>query len=224
MATDLPLSRVQQLLALHPDAPVRVYTLQHPGAVAAARSRGYLTCDPAYAFEAEDDPSDSDAAGDGFAAAYRWIKDRMAERIDGFSGDFPVFCWLKRPSAKPLPASFGPMMRVSALVPCRRILLSWHDGFLTIGNTALFRPPEHFNRTSMASAEIMTDDGGETSRQATETSWHGILDVANPAFWPTRRRAHDLVQACVDRIYLDEVYSIRSVPTRNPSGKILQSR
>ena len=62
------------------------------------------------------------------------MRDQMADRIKGFSGDYPVWAWLKRPSAKPKPCRYRGTReenRIIALVPRSRILLSdydlWHN-------------------------------------------------------------------------------------------------
>ena len=202
MSTSLPLSRVRAFLALPPDALVRVHTLQHPAAVEAAKARGYLTCDADHVFDEDD--RDEDGRPTGFLKAYEWMRARMAERIPDFSGDLPTFCWLKRPSTKPLPAGFGQMVRLTALVPRRRLLASWHNGFLTVGNdwAGAFRPY-----------------GEERDEEATpdeiEASYLRLFDVADPAFWRKDKvYGGDEIQVCADRIHMNEIVGVHPVPTK----------
>jgi hypothetical protein len=173
--------------------------------VDAAQRRGYLTCDPQIVFDPEFD-FDDEGNPAGAHKAYAWMRDRMAERMPEFSGDFPMFCWLKRPSGKPLPNSFGQMVRVTALVPRHRLLASWHDGFLTVAHD--------WAGTFQAFGE---ERGEDQSREAVEASYGRILDVGDPAFW-RKGKVHggDRIQVCADRIHVREIVGCRPVPIRPP--------
>lgn len=207
MSKTLPLSRLRAFLALPPDAMVPVYTLQNPAAVEVAKARGYLTCDPAHVFD------ETDWAPDGsplyLAKAYHWMRDRMAERIPDFSGDLPVFTWLKRPANTGLPSSFGSMTCVKAVVPRQRILVSWHDYFLSVANGWAVDPLE----------VERGDEARNWSLEEIEASWMRILDVEDTDFWTSPAKPRDEIQACVDRIYVKEIRWVKPMRVRGKSDR-----
>jgi len=117
MAVEIPLSRLRKIADAPLGSSVRVWTLQHPQAVQEALASGRLRGNPDFALDPEDVGDDGRLTGYSFAL--RWLQEEMAERIPSFSGDLPIFAWLKRPPAKPWPDSFGPLVRVAAVVPRR---------------------------------------------------------------------------------------------------------
>jgi hypothetical protein len=195
MTKPLPLSRSAALMAASPETLVRVYSLQHPDAWDAARKEGFLTGNHPFVDDV-----------DGFRPAYEWMRDRMAEVIPDFSGDLPVWAWLKRPSAKPMPFSYGPTIRITALVPRRRLLLSDYDAFNAVLN-------EGYIADSDADEAAFIQAGRPRPRML--ASWSRIFDLS-----PRTGEAAKLwkqpinVQACIDRIYLDEVAAVRRIPNR----------
>lgn len=198
MAVEIPLSRLRAIAAAPSDSLVRVWTLQHPEAVQEARRSGRLRGNPEFSLDPED--VGDDGRPTGYSFALRWLQGKMAERIPSFSGDLPIFAWLKRPSAKPWPASFGPLVRVCAIVPRRRLLLSLHDGFLCVANGT--RLP------------------GAPSDGSMEASWERIFDPSSTGMWsPRGRQLDDKVQACLDGIHVSEIVSARRLPVRGPAGR-----
>lgn len=197
MTKPITWNKRKYLLDLPPEKPVRVYSLQHPDAITVAKERGYLSGDHNFAFDEEERTNNI-----GFYRAYQWMKNQMNERITGFTGDLPVWAWLKRPSAKTHPSSIGPTIRITAQVPRKRILLSDFDFFhCVLGNTACALNEEEWDRT-MSSTEI-------------EESWQRIFDLYprpnHIAKWCGQPK---YVQACIDRIYWDEIESLRPMPKR----------
>lgn len=66
---------------------MRLWTIQHIDAWNVAKRKGYLEGNPDYM---EDD----------LMASYKWMMDRMAERLPGYRGGYPVWLWLQRPDLR----------------------------------------------------------------------------------------------------------------------------
>lgn len=197
----LPDSRIRELQG-NPDRLVRIYTHQHPDAFARALERGYLTGDAAFAF----------AENPEFEPAYFWMVDRMRERIPGFSGDLPVWAWVKRPSGKPLDHDRGPTLRITALVPRRRMVLSdfndWHS-------------PLAGWQLSLTEAHHVEDESigiwNNPSLAHHRKDWLHVFDLRpktdTEIAW---RGAGRIVQACVDRVFIHEITQTRLMHLRPP--------
>ncbi len=182
--------QVQKLLALHPEALIRVYSFQGDEAMAFYNQNGYLTGDKEYI-----------ETGDLWPEPYTWMRKQMAEKIEDFSGDYPVWGWLKRPSAKPKPKKYrgtNERYRFIALVPRKRILLSDYE---------LWHSPLNGSQISLTETEFDNFVGDP------EPTWGRIFEfplelTPDQKYWlgvPEKVR----VQACIDRIYASEVVSIR---------------
>lgn len=209
----VPRSRLLRILDAEPHRPIRVWTVQHRDAVAAAERRGYLSGDHGRGFDADDFDADGRPVRNGFAHAYGWMRDRMAEMVPDFSGDHPVWAWLKRPSTRPAvwrQDAGAASVLVSAAVPRCRLLLSDFDGWHAVLNNW------YLGRTE-AEEEAVEAAGGPSPAER-EASWARIFDLGRPrTAEEIRWRGHPtFIQACVDRIHWHEVLRVREVPPRRP--------
>ncbi len=207
----LPQSRIDALLAMPPHHLVRVYSYQAPQSMAGLEEHGYLTGSAPYVEGPDHD----------WARPYGWMRDQMANRIPDFSGDYPVWAWLKRPSTKPKPKLYRGTKeeyRVTALVPLSRMVLSDFDNWHCVLNNNLNAKTEAewnaFHRIGFPIHESIGDDAYKAAyQQAIEPSWQNIfqfISTTDPAElqWQGQRRSFR-VQACIDRIHAAEIVDIR---------------
>lgn len=188
MTKPLALSHRIRLRDMRPDEIVRVYTWQDLEGWRAAERRGHLTGSHGH--------SDGD---DSWDRPYEWMRRAMAERIPDFSGDLPVWAWFKRQNPRRSPR-LRERVRIIADVPRRRILPSdydlWH---LPLNDGPICLTPEE-------------DDAWphEHGHPAIEETWHHVFEIVEG---PGRTRdwlgRPDYIQACVDRIRMDEIVSVR---------------
>jgi len=205
------LGHIQRLMSMGPDELVRVYTRQDPRAWDEAVARGYLT--------------GSHGAGDDevnghFEYPYEWMRRQMAERIPDFSGDLPVWTWLKRQNERKWVTSWDakerktlPIFpRVIALVPRKRMLLSCYEMWHAHLNNWHISDGQEEDEAYEAKWPTYKAPGSDPIYQAeTETHWPKVFDIHLPRspYMVEMFGQVDRVQACVDRIYLDEVQSVR---------------
>lgn len=163
---------------------VRVYTYQDPAVLPRLYSLGYLNGEHRHSF---------------MPGPYRWMRDQMAGRLDNFSGDLPVWGWLRRWTRWERSRNRERLVRITAVVPTSRILLSnfdtWHivlnKGYLPVDEA----DDEAFEAESLSSTERMA---------TIHKSWlrifeYGAISCRADRFW----------QACIDRIYAHEIAGIR---------------
>jgi hypothetical protein len=190
----LPLSKRLHLINADPDSLIRIYTFQHPKALEIAKVRGYLSGNHGSAIE-------------GFEDAYLWMRDQMQLRLSDFSGDFPIWAWPKRLSAR----SYNPQIdevRITALVPRKRLLLSDFNGFhYVLNNQELTLSEADFD--AITAGEKLSDQASKIR------SWQQIFDLSDYNT-PLRKwnGNPDKVQICADRIFLCEIVSLRYFPAR----------
>lgn len=208
---DVSEGQLAQLMRMPPHELVRVYTRQHQDAWRVARDRGYLT--------GSHGVEDEEVNGD-FQYPYEWMRRMMAERIPDFTGDLPVWAWVKRQNERKWVTSWNvadraiiPVMpRIIALVPRQRILLSCYDlwhAHLNNWNIALSEEEERAYDARWPSYKIPGED--PEYQEDTEVNWPLVLDLDSPRprYVQDTHGRLSRVQACVDRIYLDEVQSVR---------------
>lgn len=177
----LPPSRRRALLAA---GRVRVWTIQAAEAVRRARETGRLSGGAGECPWPSDDPAGR--------RAYAWIRARMADRIEGFSGDWPVWVWAKRPSwRRPRPGH----VLLSAVVPAGRVLWSDYE---------LWHLP--LNGGPVAADEAAWDawEAAGACPDAAEATWTACLDLLRPGRdgWSG---ASGMVQGCCDGLAWGEV-------------------
>lgn len=182
---------------MDPDAPLRVHTWQDVAGWEAARMRGHLT--GSHGHPLVDDPA--------WDRAYEWMRGAMAERIPGFSGDLPVWCWMKRQNPRRA-YWIRDRVRITAIVPRRRVLLSdyelWH---LPLNNGAICLTREEDDAWPHPHGDPIVME-----------TWHHVLEIVERpgASWDWMGQP-SIIQACVDRIGLDEIVSVR--PPIRPAGR-----
>jgi hypothetical protein len=186
MVRPLPLSRRRALVDMDPRTLVRVYTWQYPKGWDAALERGHLTGSHG---------SDETYGGD-MDRYYEWMRSRMAERIPGFSGDLPVWAHLKGQNPRRI-ESIRNRVRIIAMVPRGRMLIS----DLQAWDMAIVDGPICENEAEY--------DAFPEDRDVTET-WHRAFEIIDQPRHDGRwAKAPTDLQACVDRIALDEIVSVR---------------
>lgn len=208
----LSASAIRHLAAMDPDEKIRVYTRQEPAAWTAAQERGYLT-----------GSHGADSENDDFGFAYEWMRRQMAERIPDFSGDLPVWAWPRRQNERKWATSWYVKdrqhhvihTRITALVPRRRVLLSCYEMWHAIlNNWCITSSDEEYEAYEAKWPKYIAPGTNEEYQRDTEANWHKVFDVMD------RRTGYmlenwgmiDHIQACVDRIYLDEVVDVRWNP------------
>lgn len=190
---------------------VRIWTHQHPAALKVAAETGRLT--GSHAFRASGVAGEELA--DRYLPLYEWMRDRMAERTEGFSGDLPVWAWAARPSGRrQMAAERESHARVCALVPRRRILASdfglWESAMQ--GWPVCLDEAEWEARAG--EADRVFREGGEAAGwRAFSGTWERIFDVgkergAEQAAWLGGFSTRD-VQLCVDGIRIEEIVHVR---------------
>ena len=210
----VPWSRRKRLLALSAEEKVRVYTYQHRDALTEARARGYFT--GSHDFVAHG------VSGAGleqeYTPCYDWMRDQMRKRLVNFSGDYPVWAYLKRPSARSfVPQSWDNPVRITALVPRRRLLISdfdlWHS---VMGGWPISLTEEEFK-----SWEPVWTPGEPVP--GAETTWERVFDLSpRPPDQHAWVKQPNWLQACVDRIYLDDIVDVRTM-TSPPKDRLEKS-
>ena len=193
----IPLSRRKALFHAHPDQLIRLYTKQHKTAWQNAQTLGYFSGDHGV-FDIDDDTG----VDYTYHKPYDWMRDQMAKLIPDFSGERPVWAYPKRPvTHKGWHKLKDDMILFTALVPRKRILFSdyepWHMAL---------------NDWLMCDTEQEDDEWyAMNPRPDPSYSWVKCLDICQDEkakkyeyYAPT-----DLTQSCVDRIYLNEIVSVK---------------
>jgi len=186
----IPRSRLEAFYSLPADSLVRVYSYQEIEALERIETLGYLT-----------GPSEENVDR-FFKPAYDWMREQMATRVPDYSGEYPVWAWLKRPSTKNKERRYRGTethkVRIIAKVPKKRILLSDYDRWhMPLNNSPCTRTESEY--------DLWQGDP--------RPSWEQVFDFTP---WKTEEEISWLgspdrmiVQACIDRIYAEEIISIR---------------
>jgi hypothetical protein len=207
MVSDVPetlsLARVRRLLAKGPDDLVRVYTFQAAGAVEAASRRGYWTGDPGFAQE-------------GYPEAYAWMVRQMAARIPGFSGDYPMWAYLRRPNMRHHEYDATPSFLVVADVPRSRMLLSDYDRWHEPLNVSYLTDTEA-EMVALEDAGLQTYAATRVATPEMQATWEGVFDLSTEGWSPEKLaywKRPNRIQASIDRIHPHEVVRISRVHGR----------
>ncbi len=210
MLKTLTHAHIRSLIDSSPDTKIRIHTYQGEESMKAYERSGYFTGHAPYI---ENDRVWCDA--------YRWMRDQMAVRIQNFSGDYPVWGWLKRHNNRQFPMHYTgsrESYRVTALVPRSRILFSQYDHWHHVLNNGAYtdteREYDEFDKRFPG-----TNDSPEYLA-AIEPTWHKIFDFPDPTGqtkvdigWRGDYRRM-IVQACIDRIQASDIVSIRQMNPR----------
>lgn len=162
---------------------LRIYTYQDPAVLQGLYATGYLSGNHGQSF---------------MPGPYRWMRSQMEARLETFSGDLPVWAWLRSWARWDMRLNTERLVRITAVVPTSRILLSNFSAWNTVLNKGYLSIDEA--EDDAFEAELLTAD--ERIKRIRE-SWPRIFD---PAVLPSR-----FWQACIDRIYMHEIVSIRDV-------------
>lgn len=192
----IPFSKRCALFNAHPEQLIRLYTRQHHLAWEQAQNRGYFTGD--HGILDIDEESGIDFT---FHKPYDWMKDQMAKIVPDFSGERPMWAYPKRPLNKGWWKLRPDFIQFTVLVPRKRILFSdyelWHHPL----NNWLISDNEQED-------DVWWDMNPKPDPSYT---WHKCLDICQD-YRKTKNdwfRYTDDIQACVDRIYLHEIVSIK---------------
>ena len=190
----------EKLLNMSPDTPVRIYTLQNPEAVKTALECGYFTGSHPFSYmRTERHPE----VMQNFVDAYEWMRQSMAARMDEFSGDLPVWGWLQRPSGRKI-RDDEPVIRVTAIIPCKRMLLSSHDAWHMPLNGSPLLPTEGV-------WDIWHNLSPE-NRGDMKSTWNSVFDLRKKTIDEAQWMGQpDYVQACIDRVLISEVVGMRAL-------------
>lgn len=137
--------------------------------------------------------------------AYEWMRERMAEAVDGFSGDFPVWAWprAQRLTRRELEWKDG-LWRIRALVPRRRILPSCF---------ALWHHP--LNGFSIDEDEEAMAKNWHAPPETKRATWGKALEIGErDAALADFLGQPEVVQLCLDGLLLAEVYEVRPISRR----------
>lgn len=188
---------------MSPDEIVRIYSVQDAGAWDAARDRGYWT--GSYEHIVADEHN--------YLGPYEWMRQQMAKRLDGFSGDFPIWGFFHRPNMRRRCFFKEPTVLLVADVPRGRMLVSdfslWHAPLNNWYCAMSEQEDDAFD------AEHKGGVGPSTVTDAMKSTWDRVFDLG-PRSQEAMRYVGpcNLLQACVDRIHLDEVVRVTRVTGR----------
>ena len=167
--------------------------------------------------------------GRDFRRQYRWMRERMRERVAGYGGRPPIWCWLVKPDMRG--TSWGPggvmVMRAELEIPAERVLVSdfdlWHvplnNGYLAADRAddeAFDREAEE--RTGRRYPRWHQEDFPEDLRRKLLDSWERIFpdrwgEVEDPD-WYGAEPGGRVLQACVEEIKPEEVVGVERFVTR----------
>lgn len=207
-----PIAYIRYLMQLPPTALVRLYSYQGKDAWDRANELGYWTGHP---------EAIPEQATREFGIAYDWMREKMEQRIPGYSGDYPVWGWVRRPSTKNKPKEMMGTdgdVRLTLLVPRSRIIFSDYMDWHSVLNTGyLSRTEDEFGEycKTWGTADRYHEDGTITPEYMSliRPSWDNCLSF-NPATnqaeldWGVPK-SRFIVQACVDRVYWNDVVATR---------------
>ena len=193
---------------------MRLWTIQPPFVWTTLQAEGRLLVDPNH-------PDVTDSIAD-FGHAYRWMREQMAKRIPGYTGNLPWWAYehfldLRRYRWHTLPQG-QPWVRLELAVPNERVLLSaygaWHyvlgRGYLpeSIASEGCDWEEEAWQEEAArhgihVNQQTPLVEPWETRLQA---SWERVFDVE-------ARRSTETIQATFERLELAEVVRVTEFTT-----------
>ena len=185
-----------------PEELIRVYSYQNPEAWEEAQNRGYLTGSHGH-------PNDV-----SWDEPYAWMQTQMSKRITDFSGDLPVWAWLKRENGKK--RINDPYVRITALVPRKRMLAScydlWHH---PLNNWFICTSEEEYEEYETLYPKYLGHGEDADHQIHVERHWEKVFDLreARQGYFLKNYGVLATIQLCVDRIYVNEVVDVKE-PTR----------
>jgi len=183
---------------------MRLYSVQSEQDWDAAQRRGYLT-----------GGTSRPELDEHFKRGYEFMRQAMAARLPAYSGDYPVWAWLKRPDLREWRHLVTtPSVLLTFEVPTERTLPSRFNAFHFVLNGWYL---------SLTEAEDEAISNGPPLTAAMlEASWQRIFDLTPPTDpaqldWCGAYSDAD-VQVCIDRVLLPEVQHVRPfLPAAKPA-------
>lgn len=186
----IPPSVRQRLKQLPPNAPIRIYTLQHRNVWDNLVPNGLLHGDHGHIDEEDIRP-------------YNWMRASMQKRMPNHSGHLPIWAVLKPNSKHHYVPYNSPMVEIGAVVPLHRILASDFSLYHMVMNNAPILN------------EWMEHDNFTCTKAEKEQSWDTIFDLSpRVGVDATHWGQADIIQLCVDTIKHNEIFVVRSIPSR----------
>jgi len=196
-------SKRRALIAMPPEQKVRIYSFQDAAAWEAAKARGYWTGDRQYVEDDWDREHDC-----SWLPQYDFMREMMAEKIEGYSGDYPMWGYLKKPNLRQARFYEEPVIYLVADIPRGRMVVSDYDLWHLPLNRAFCTWTEAEDE-EIEKLYPTAKDRGITPEM--KESWRRVLDLSDRTDPEVLRwcGSIDCLQACVDRIYLHEIVQAR---------------
>lgn len=178
---------------------MKLWTVQHIGAWEAARNRGYLTGSEEHAYQFDEDD------GRMWSRAYEWLREQMRLRLPGYSGELPIWAFDEKPDLRCQWRHDREHVLLKIDVPRQRLVLTDYDKWHGVLNGWYLEAAHELSETG-------EDDRPERTPDEIRASWVEVFNIGRETalerhWWGDR----STVQACVDRVYLDEVKKVRSL-------------
>lgn len=184
-----------KLANLAPERRVTIYTVQETVDLDRLLQRGRIGGE--FEYGEREGPGESH-----WRPAYDWMRGQMAERIIGFTGEYPIWAWVRAPRyrGEALRAVKG-LVRIKAKVPRGRMVLSCFD---------LWHHP--LNKFSIDEDEASMEAMWNAPIEEKAKTWHKCLDLSDRSGWAAECFGQvNVVQACVDGLSLDEVVDVTAL-------------
>jgi len=178
-----------------------LYTFQPKEAVKVARKVGYFTCDEEHARDAWDVNLKDDTLWDGLMKRpYEFMRRQMAKRLPNYTGEYPIWAYVEKLDLRCCRAEYKyETVLMTIDVPDERVLISDFDGWHFVMNNGFF-----------SISEKEDEEMENATQRQKEKSWERIfdLDLDIDEDWLGGEK---YLQACVDRVYLHEVKTIKQL-------------
>lgn len=167
--------------------------------------------------------------GRDFRRQYRWLRERMKERVKGYGGRAPIWCWTKKPDMRGI---WGPggvrVVRAKLEIPAERVLVSdfdlWHvplsNGYLAVdeADDEVF-VREVRERTGHRFPRWYEEDFPEGLRERVLDSWERVFpdrwgELKDPERYGPGPEEDRRLQGCVEEIRPGDVLGVERFVTR----------
>jgi len=216
-STEISVDEIERFLRSPGDTPIVAWSMQNTGAIELLKKNGHLTGDPKYMFV---------SARPGKRAAYEWMRQMMANRIDNYQQEWPVWCLPSRPqSTRNIDDK---LMRLE--IPKSKMLISFYQpwesllGVMAFLETRNMQWPSqwlHFECDSPLFNPIVDDSWDDNwpnvipvtfDEKECRASWEQIFDLTLAGrkgfgWWGIPR-----LQAMVSEVTMPELMEILPIP------------
>ena len=196
-------SKLDRILSLDPNYPVDIWTVQENCSWFTEQFvDGYFTASWNHKESFQNN-------FEGFPHAYNWLRKELSNRIEGYSGDAPIWAWLVKPNIREYMRRLWVEQKpdwilVHARVPLKRMLLSCYDMWHSPLNNAPIIPIKEWDDNELF----------YNNQENIEATWHRVFDFNYTPWMVEEAGCSRRVQVCADRIYLNEVQSIKRIVGR----------